>query len=197
MNTVENHNPPREHPRKYEWIPVIPLLITLIICVLSLDELYKIWLEPIGLHLWMEDAFPRGFSGFDKYTNDPLRYKVTFSWIILVSGFSGLLVSLCSIGLFYRYITRSPRTYIIAACIYLFSLSFFLFVIHGPSQPDWTPARSERSLFFNDLFSFAFWSVSLSLSAFYAWSVLLAYIIAVVRRLVRLEIKQIELTDYD
>jgi hypothetical protein len=183
MNTVETQSPPREHPRKYDWIPVVPLAITLIVCVLSLDGLYKTWLEPAGLHIWMEGVFPRGFSGFDRYTDEPLRYKVIFSWIILVSGISGLMVSLCTIGLFYRYIMRSPRTYIIAACVYLFLLGFFFFDIHGPSQPEWSPTRTIRNLFFNGLYSFGFWSVGLSLSAFYAWSVLFVYIVTVVRRL--------------
>ena len=185
MNTIETQSPPREHPRKYDWIPVVPLAITLIVCVLSMDGLYKTWLEPTGLHVWMEGIFPRGFSGFDRYTDDPVRYKVVFSWIIVVASISSFLVSLVSIGWLYRYIVTAPRSYIIAVCVYLFLLCFFLFDIHGPSRPEWSPTRSIRSLFFTGLYSFGFWAVGLSLSAYYAWNGFFAYIIFVVRGLIR------------
>lgn len=187
MNTVETQGPPREHPRKYDWIPVVPLAITLIVCVLSLDGLYKTWLEPAGLHIWMEDIFPRGFSGFNRYTDEPLRYKVVFSWIIVVASASGLLVSLASIVPLYRHIMKAPRVYIIAVCGYLFLLGFFLFDIHGPTRTDWGPTRSTRALFFSGLYSFGFWTVGLSLSAYYAWNAVVAGVAAVFRRSILLK----------
>ena len=186
MGTIEKSTAQRKHLGPNDWIPAVPLAITIVVCVLSLNGLYKTWLEPVGLHLWMEEMFPRGFSGFDRFTDDPVRYKIIFSWIVVVASASGLLVGLASIRVVYRHVLSFPRLYIFAVCGY-FLLIFFLLIYHGSSRPDWSPSRSIRSLFYTGLYSFGFWSVGLSLTAYYAWTGFFAGIFFTVRRLLSAE----------
>jgi len=170
------------HPRRFDWIVVVPIAITFVVSLLSLDGLYQKWLEPVELHVWMESVFSRGFAGFDLYTDNPLRYKVIFSWVIVVSSAAGLLVSLASAPFMYRYIVQHPRQYVGIAVIYFFMLAFFLFLYHGPSNPDWSPSRSTRTVFYNGLYSFGFWSVALGGSSFYTWNGFLAGLTLTIRR---------------
>ena len=182
MGIIEKHTAPRKYLGPNDWIPAVPLAITIVVCVLSLNGLYKTWLEPVGLHLWMEEMFPHGYFGFDRFTDDPIRYKVIFSWIVVVASVSGLLVSLAAIPIVYRHVFSFPRLYIFAVCGY-FLLIFFLLIYHGSSRLDWSPTRSIRSLFYSGLYSFVFWSVGLSLTAYYTWTAFFAGILFTIRRL--------------
>jgi len=183
MANANDINVRRMHPRRFDWIVVGPIAITLVISLLSLDGLYQKWLEPVGLHAWMENVFPRGFSGFDLYADNPLRYKVIFSWIIVVSSAAGLLVSLASAPFMYRYIVQHPRHYVGMTIVYFLILAFLLLLYHGPSNTEFAPSRSTRTILYSGIYSFGFWSVALGGTSFYFWNAFFAALTLIARRI--------------
>jgi len=187
MKNADKKSVPRMHPRRFDWIVAIPITFTFLVCLMSLGGLYQTWLEPFGLHEWMKNVFHRGFSGFALYTDNPARYYVIFSWIIVGSCAASVIVSLASIPTLYKYIVQSPRHYIGLTITYLFMLSFFLFFYHGPSNPDWDPTRGTRTVFYSGLFSFGFWGFVLAGSSFYTWCGVFAGLGLVTRRVFGLE----------
>lgn len=171
------------HPPWISWAAAIPVAITMILSLASLGGLYQKWLEPIGLHIWMESVFTNSFSSFDLYADDPTRYKVMFSWIVVVASTSGFVVSLAFSWRIYKHVANHPQMYLALAGLFLVMLALLLLPHHGPRNVEIGLSRSTRRLFYSGIYSFGFWGLGLSGSAFFAGSALFSGIILTIRQL--------------
>ncbi len=131
--------------------------------LLSIGDTWKHTLEPLGLHTFFEENFSGLYQKYDykftRYTNDPEKYLVFYSWNLALA----LLVQLTLFIIFF-FIPKS-RDYLLAL-FYPKDQNYFqkilapifipIIVITGIFLGPTSPDKMGNFLYFNGFFSFVF-----------------------------------------
>jgi hypothetical protein len=138
--------------------------------LLSIGDTWKHTLEPLGLHTFFEENFSGLYQKYDykftRYTNDPEKYLVFYSWNLALA----LLVQLTLFIIFF-FIPKS-RDYLLALFypkeqnyfqkIFAPALApaiVFIYILAGPTTPEGLGGFVYFSGYFSFIFNSFFYSV--------------------------------------
>ncbi len=164
------HKPKRFSLSKGSKTALALLLFFVAFNLLSIGDICKYTLEPVGLHTFFEESFPSLYQKYDykftRYTNDPEKYLVFYSWNL----FLALLVEII---LFISFLLIPKSRDYLVALFYpkdqnyfqkifapvLAPAIVFIYILAGPTTPEGLGGFVYFSGYFSFIFNSFFYSV--------------------------------------